>query len=130
MERIINLDNRLVKEPHGGILDRIHKAIIELAPLADVFVRERGFSRHTAGTQALFKVVGVSDQALWQVRREVFQEIPPTRVKKRITGKGGASKDEVAAALPAFVGEMEYTCDDESDAVAIGVTWVLENMQA
>lgn len=118
-----------MKEPHGGILNRIYNLIADLAPQADIFVRERGFSRHIAGTQTLFKVVGVSDLALWQSRQDVFHEIPPARVKKQITGKGNATKEDVAKALPAFVGDMEYASDDQSDAVAIGVAWVLEQTE-
>lgn len=125
----MDLDSRSSKEPHGGILNKIYNLIADLAPQADVFVRERGFSRHIAGTQTLFKVVGVSDLALWQAKRGEFEEIPPARVKKRIAGKGNATKEEVAEALPSFVGDIEYTSDDQSDAVAIGVAWVLEQAE-
>ena len=97
---------------------------MELAPQADVFVRERGFSCHASGTQTLFKVVGVSDMALWNAKKETFQEIPPAKVKKRITGKGSATKTEVADALSAFVGAFLYASNDESDAVAIGIAWI------
>lgn len=101
--------------------------LVELSADADVFVRERGFSRYSAGTQTLFKVVGISDLALWQARQAVFDEIPPTIVKKFITGRGNATKEEVAAALPQFVGDITYACDDQSDAVAIGVTWAKQH---
>lgn len=37
-----------------------------------------------------------------------------------------AEKDAVAAALEQFVGPMTYACDDESDAVAVGVAWLLQ----
>lgn len=69
----------------------------------------------------MFKVVGVADLAAWQTRQGIFHEIPPTIVKKMITGKGNASKEEVAAGLVRFVGEREYASDDQSDAVAVGV---------
>lgn len=120
------MDSRAEKQPHGYILSRIYEAIARLAPRADVFVREQGFTRYITGTQTLFKVVGVSDLALWQARGEVFHEIPPTRVKKFLTGNGGATKEEVAQALPPLVGDIEYASDDSSDAVAIGIAWLME----
>lgn len=130
VERVFDLDNRKIKEPHGSILARIFDCVVELAPLADIFVRERGFSCHAAGTQTLFKVVGVADMALWITSQDVFQEIAPTSVKKHITGKGSATKAEVAEALRAYVGAVSYASDDQSDAVAIGVAWVLEQSKS
>lgn len=109
------------------MLERIYAGICELSGDVDVFVREQGFSRYSKGTQTLFKVVGVSDLAIWQARRGQFHEIPPTIVKKVITGRGNATKDEVAAGLTRFVGERTYANDDQSDAVAVGVAWLLAN---
>ena len=48
-------------------------------------------------------------------------------MKKIITGNGNASKADVAATLEAFVGPQEYASDDESDATAVGVAWLLTN---
>lgn len=31
----------------------------------------------------------------------------------------------VAKSLAQFVGEREYACDDESDAVAVGIAWLI-----
>lgn len=103
----------------------IFDRICELAKNADVFVRERGFSRFKTGTQTLFKVVGAADMALWKTKQTVFDEIPPATVKKLIAGKGNATKEEVAAALPPIVGYRHYACDDESDAVAVGIAWYI-----
>jgi len=61
-------------------------------------VREKGFSRFPHETQALSKVVGISDLATWQKCRAVYEEIAPAAVKKQLTGNGRASKEEVAAA--------------------------------
>lgn len=55
-----------------------------------------------------------------------FFEISPRAVKKEITGNGTASKEEVAQCLKFYVGEQHYACDDESDAVAVGVAWLLQ----
>lgn len=65
---------------------------------ADVLVRERGFSRFAAETQALYKVMGVTDLAAWQGFERRFEELAPARIKKLVAGRGNASKDAVAAA--------------------------------
>ena len=46
-------------------------------------------------------------------------------MKKLVAGKASASKEEVAAALESYVGKQEYACDDESDAVAVGIAWLI-----
>ena len=56
-----------------------------------------------------------------------FEEIAPASVKKLVTGSGKATKDEVMAALERHIGQHEYSCDDESDAVAVGVAWLIQN---
>lgn len=112
---------------HGPILNSIYTEIQDWIAKADVLVRERGFSRFRNETQALFKVVGVTDLAAWRVAGLSFREIAPTSVKKLLTGSGKASKEEVATALPQYVGPRTYACDDESDAVAVGIAWLLQN---
>lgn len=107
------------------MLERIYNVTFELASRADILVRERGFSRFKADTQTLFKVVGISDMAAWRAKGATFAEIPPATVKKLVAGKGTASKDEVAAALERYVGPQAYATNDVSDAVAVGVAWVL-----
>lgn len=90
-------------------------------------MREQGFTRFSRETQALFKVVGITDLAAWQADGLIFEEIAPKSVKKIITGNGNASKADVATALGAYIGEQAYACDDESDAVAVGVAWLILN---
>lgn len=95
-----------------------------------VVVRERaldvqGGPRKSRVIEVLHKVVGVSDLYAWGLGGRVFVEIPPQTVKKLITDNANAEKDEVAAALKQFVGEWDYQCDDESDAVAVGVAHLI-----
>lgn len=127
MERLCHLNNRGEKKCHGQILAEIYDLITELAVDVAVFVREKGFSRFPHETQALFKVVGISDLAAWKMCNAEFVEIAPTTVKKTLTGSGKASKAEVAAALERYVSRIEYAKDDESDAVAVGITWMIVN---
>lgn len=127
VERLCHLNNRGEKKCHGQILSEIHDLIMELAVDVAVFVREKGFSRFPHETQALFKVVGVADLAAWRTSKTEFVEIAPTTVKKLLTGSGKASKEEVAASLRQYVGKQAYAVDDESDAVAVGVVWLIMN---
>ena len=127
MERLCHLNNRGEKKCHGQILAEIYDLITELAVDVAVFVREKGFSRFPHETQALFKVVGVADLAAWTTCRTEFVEIAPTTVKKILTGSGKGSKEEVATMLERYVGRQKYATDDESDAVAVGITWMALN---
>jgi len=127
VERLCHLNNRGEKKCHGQILAEIYAMITELAVNVAVFVREKGFSRFPHETQALFKVVGVADLAAWSNCRTEFVEIAPTTVKKLLTGSGKATKEEVAAALETYVGNHKYEVDDESDAVAVGLAWLILN---
>jgi crossover junction endodeoxyribonuclease RuvC len=96
------------------------------APDELFFVRERGFSRFAAETQTIFRTVGVSDLVVWDKTRRSFDQLAPKEVKKLIAGDGKAKKAAVAAALPYYIGERTYRTDDESDAVAVGVAWLIK----
>lgn len=124
MERLCHLNNRGENKCHGQILAEIYDFITELAVDIAVFVREKGFSRFPHETQALFKAVGVADLAAWKTCQTEFVELAPTTVKKRLTGSGKASKEDVAVALERYVGKVTYATDDESDAVAVGIAWL------
>lgn len=93
----------------------------------DVYVREKAFSRFARETQALNKVVGIADLVAWQQSMAIFHEIAPTTVKKLLTGSGKADKETVAQALDRYLGAQVYKTDDESDAAAVGVAWLLQN---
>lgn len=71
--------------------------------------------------------MGITDLAAWWSGEVVFDEIAPASVKKLIAGNGRASKEDVAAALDRYVGRQDYECDDESDATAVGVAWLLQH---
>lgn len=116
------------KKPHGQKLAENAKEIKSYmdSDMDLVFVRERGFHKHATETEAIFKMVGVSDLYAWK-HRKVFEEIPPTVIKKVITGNDKASKEEVAAALERYVGKQDYAFDDESDSVAVGVCWLIQH---
>lgn len=99
-------------------------------PMA-VIVREQaldkqGGPRNSRVIEVLHKVVGVADLYAWGFGGRVFEEIHPKTIKKLVANDQLAEKDVVASALTQFVGEHNYACDDESDATAVGVAWLLE----
>lgn len=90
-------------------------------------MRERAFSKFSAETQALNKVVGITDMLAFNLINAEIQEITPTTVKKLVAGDGKASKEEVAAALDAYFDHNIFQTDDESDACAVGIAWLIQN---
>lgn len=114
---------------HGQILNEIiaefNEYILKLTP--SVFVRERAFARFNNETKIINKVVGVTDLVLWQYFRKDFIELTPLSVKKTVSNDSSASKDKVADRLSNFIGPQNYQTDDESDAAAVGVAWLVQN---
>lgn len=96
-----------------------------------VAVRERGFSRFSTETQAIYRVVGITDMALYEVLKLEWAEIAPLSVKKTITGNGKSTKQEVALSLGKYltepIAEFNFEGDDEADAIAVGVAWLINN---
>lgn len=97
----------------------------------DVVVREKGFSRFANTTQLLFRVVGVSDLlALQEAGVKAVEEIPPTTIKAIIAGYSRADKKEVEDGIRKFLPEhqkdMEFYSDDESDSVAVAITYAIK----
>lgn len=59
-------------------------------------------------------------------RKKTTQGMSQSAIKREVTGKGTADKDEVAAAVRRWTGYTgEFACDDESDAVAVGLAWLI-----
>ena len=133
------VDNKLSKKKTAGeILNEITDFMSRFFPadredVPNFFVRERALDKYAAsGRQAvtleqIFKVVGLTDAFLWRIYERQFAEIHPKTVKKLVTGDGLADKQKVADALADYVGPHEYQTDDESDAVAIGLAFLIEN---
>ena len=128
-------DNKsYTKKSHAERIHRIAavtRKIIEDYPNIDVAVRERGFTRHIATTQSLFKVVGVNDLLMFeQLGISNVEEIPPTTVKKFMCDDGRASKEEVDLGIRTYLveeqREVKFATDDCSDAVAVGITWLIK----
>ncbi|WP_265182313.1 crossover junction endodeoxyribonuclease RuvC [Geomicrobium sp. JCM 19055] len=116
------------KKVHGHrftqISDHLQEIVDEYPPNYVVF--EKGFSKFHNVTHTLQRVVGVAIHKLYENEVDTIVEITPTTVKKAITGNGKAKKDQVARDLKNFVGDIEYKTDDESDAVAVALTFALQ----
>lgn len=133
------VDNKLAKKKTvGEILNEITDFMAKFFPanredVPNFFVRERALDKYAAsGRQAvtleqIFRVVGLTDAFLWRIYQREFSEIHPKTVKKLVTGDGLADKQKVADALAEYVGPREYKVDDESDAVAIGIAFLIQN---
>lgn len=104
----------------------------------DAIIREkfiRGGSKRS--TQLVFGAWSAIDMSLGAFGYSVDDkdEIVASRVKKYIGGKGGASKEEVAAGVVRILGEEVrehlYTergrlLDDRADAIAIGLAYAMQ----
>ena len=129
------------KKPHGLCLNEMTSFMVKFFPANNVdcpvvFVREKQLEMQGRPENrfiqsktliALSKAVGISDAFLWRIYHQEFEEINPKTVKKNVAGNGNATKEEVAQCLPAYVGERTYATDDESDALAIALGWLIEN---
>ena len=126
------VNNKNKDKPHGQMLGENAKELrtyLEQSPDA-ILVREQALSmigKSAKTIMTLNKMVGVSDLYAWAFGQRVFQEVHPKTVKKWVSGYGLEEKDGVAAALEKYVGPREYQFDDESDAVAVGVAWLIQN---
>lgn len=116
------------KDRHGlrlyTITERLKETIEEFGPF-DAIVRERGFSRFAASTQAIYKVHGVVD--LLFKDRDII-DIPPTTVKKIITGDAKSSKEKVEKEVRKILrlsSQYSFASDDASDATAVSLAFLL-----
>lgn len=98
-------------------------AIMKRYPIAYV-AKEAGFARHVKATQTLFKAYGVVEEFF--AENELVDYAAST-IKKVVTGKGRATKEEVESAtrkLLKLPKSFKFQSDDESDAVAIAITLI------
>lgn len=113
----------------GQILNEIGMLFTEyISPqIVKAVVREKSFVRFNAETAALYSVNGAVDMILWNRKEMWFQELPPLTVKKNIAGSGKASKEELAEAIDNYCTHSNWRSDDESDAVGVGIAWLIIN---
>ncbi|MED3839330.1 crossover junction endodeoxyribonuclease RuvC [Niallia circulans] len=95
----------------------------------DVIVREDFVGRTSKQAHPVYSAWGAIDQALNKFGLNfTTPAISQSAVKKAVVGVGKAEKDEVAAAVREWTGYTgEFACDDESDAVAIGLAYLINS---
>lgn len=107
------------------------KVIYEYGPF-DVVCREHfAGGRNKRATQTVFGAWASIDSALatfgYTIKTDA--ELTPSAVKKAATGKGSASKAEVEAGVREKLGladDFTFKSDDESDAVAVGIAYLIK----
>ena len=136
--RCFSVDNKKnTKKPHSEILKNIYDTFVSdvkaLGDVPKVFVREKAFNAR--GSQAeigIYKVVGIMDLCLNEIggMQKEWIEFYPVTVKKKVTDSGTANKDQVRDAVNKLMPPYEYQNDDESDAAAVALTYLLTNEQS
>lgn len=129
-------NKRYAKQTQAYRLNEIAKrltSLYEQYPI-DIVIKERGFVNGRAvATQALFKVAGVADLISFTHGHSIDTEIPPTTIKKQVTGDGKADKQKVMRAVETYLGRdvkglslVQFATDDESDAVALLIAFCIK----
>lgn len=124
------VDNKQNQKSHGELLNEIMKAFVYFIPddgIPIYFAREKAFNARASQTEiGIYKVVGVMDWLLYRLCQE-WKEFYPVTVKKCITGSGKATKEDVAKMLPIWLPDVKYGTDDESDAAAVAISFLVQN---
>lgn len=142
--RLMSVDNKSKRnKTHGQILreilfcfnkflscSRMTEELSDESAINDdgfFFIREKMIlNKKVPSERDVAKVVGIMD---YYLDSQEWYEIYPVTVKCLIAGTGKAEKQAVAEALPKYVGKQEYQNDDESDATAVAVAWLIQNHQ-
>lgn len=134
--KLMSVNNKNSKnKTHGELLNDIISAFTKFCetycPEFDALylVRENEIMHvKVPSERSLSKVVGVMDWVAYGTKKEWYS-IYPVTVKKLITGSGKAEKSEVAKALEYYIGKQDYKSDDESDAAAVAIAWLIQQGQ-
>lgn len=135
VNQLLSVDNKTdKKKSHGQLLEEIRTAFTDLlygkTNETIFFVRETEVLHMKVPSERnVSKVVGLMDWILWKTAQLEWQSIYPVTIKKLVAGSGKAEKSEVADGLEKYVGKQEYKCDDESDATAVAVAWLIQQGQ-
>lgn len=131
--KFVTVDNKNDKKKgHGQLLEEINAAFQKAYPCNKTVycVRENEIMKvKVPSERSLSKVVGIMDWSLWCFFGKDWYNIYPMTIKKLITGNGKATKEEVAEALEFYIGKQDYKCDDESDAAAVAIAWLIQQKQ-
>lgn len=132
--KLMSVDNKKdIKKCHGQLIDEIMKAFTAFIPDDDTpcyFVREHEInSKMSVGERYISKVIGMMDWFIYRLNTSWDDSLYPVTIKALIGGSGKATKEEVAQGLPPYVGNIQYANDDESDATAVAIAWLIKQKQ-
>lgn len=118
---VLRIATRIIGEDEDGNLIKERDKII--------FVKEALSPKYFTDTITMAMSHAIAECSLEVMfnGEERWEELHANTVKKVITGNGKATKEEVAEKLKDVFGEIKYEVDDESDAVALGLAWLLLN---
>jgi len=88
-----------------------------------IVIMEQGFSKYNISTQMIFRCIGVTNYIFSKYEQVV---IPSTTIKKLITGKGNAKKQEVRDFILKDYPNIKFQNFDESDAYAVGLAFFIQ----
>lgn len=123
---LINIPNIKNKEYETGLrLNVIYQELKRLKTLypPEKVIIERGFSRFHTATQNLFRVHGIVNLLFCNVPNIYY---PPKQIKSVILS-GTSEKKDLADVIMSKLDIAEFKDTDESDAVAIALTYLIEN---
>lgn len=131
------INNKTKKKPRGQLLLEIYEAFDNMLKALNgkdcIFVRQKSINNMNtkfarSGSMAIggiSQVVGIMDYLVWKERQTEWEEFYPVSIKKMLTNNGKADKNQVANSLIEYVGQQTYKYDDESDAVAVAIAWLI-----
>lgn len=85
-----------------------------------VVVMEQGFTKYNLSTQMIFRCFGLTNYVFAEYEQIT---IPSTTIKKIITGRGNAKKEEVREWVSKIYPQIQMNNLDESDSVATGIAY-------
>lgn len=131
-----SVDNKKdTKKKHPQLLLEIAQSLYEHIFDAEIdaplyWVREAALPKSVGAmsTMSLNEVVGMTNYilAIEGHGDKEWLELWPITIKKTLTGNAKADKDEVAKAVVQYVGDTNFKNDDESDACAVGIAWLIQ----
>jgi Holliday junction resolvasome RuvABC endonuclease subunit len=113
------------KETHGRRLLHIweeSKKLKEKYPPKEVAI-ERGFSRFNVSTQVIYRTHGIINLLFCATKQTYY---PPKTVKEAIV-RGDATKKRVREVIEKKYPDVVFNNEDESDAFAVALTWLIKN---
>lgn len=118
-------ESRVEKCAH--IADELAVFIRNYRPF-DAIIREDFISKNPGTQKAVYAVWHEVDRVLYRFGYEVTENINQGSVKRILTGEGKAEKGDVEAVVRRLLrlkGDFLFGSDDESDACAVALAWLI-----